>query len=100
MGIKAQWTGPEDRHSKRQVCRRPGFFSAGIKGLWSNAKNLTLKWRMAASWAAHLCMALKTGKKQVCCACACVLFLSGDIPRSARFSLWRIHVLSCREGHL
>ena len=31
-----------------------GFFSAGIKGLWSNTKNLTLKWRMAASWPAHL----------------------------------------------
>ena len=52
--IKAQWTGAEDRHSKRHVCRRPGFFSAGIKGLWSNTKTLTLKWRMAASWAAHL----------------------------------------------
>ena len=33
-------------------------------------------------------VALKTGKKkQVCCACAFVLFLSGDIPRSARCSL-------------
>ena len=36
-------------------------------------------------------------KKQVCCACACVLFLSGDIPRSARCSLWRP---CCREYHL
>ena len=54
MLIKAQWTGAEDRHSKRQVCRHPGFFSTGIKGLWSNTKKVTLKWRMAASWADHL----------------------------------------------
>ena len=32
--------------------------------------------------------------------CACVLFFSGDVPRSARLSLWRIHVLSYREYHL
>ena len=27
--------GAEDRHSKKQVCCRPGHFSAGMKSLWS-----------------------------------------------------------------
>ena len=39
--------------------------SVGIKILWSNTKTLTLKLTMAASWAAHLWMVLKTSKKQV-----------------------------------
>ena len=49
--------------------RHTRHFSAGIKNLWSNKKTLTLKLRIAASLAAHLWMALKTGKKQVCFAC-------------------------------
>ena len=27
--------GAEDRHSKKQVCCRPGHFSASMKSLWS-----------------------------------------------------------------
>ena len=65
---QAHWNGAEDRHSK-QVCWCPGHFSAGIKNFWSNKKTLTLKLRMAASWAAHFGVALKTDKKQVCFAC-------------------------------
>ena len=60
--------GAEDRRFKKEGVLAPQHtchLSAGIKNLWSNKKTLDLKLRMAASWAAHLWMVPKTGKKQV-----------------------------------
>ena len=33
--LTASSHGAEDRYSKKQVCRRPGHFSEGVKSLWS-----------------------------------------------------------------